>query len=800
MSVLAIDPKAVEQHRRDRRYRLAAYELPLLRVIGSVLLTFAVWLNNLYLVPHAGPDAWKTCAVILAIYAVVSWVIILIFLRRRRDLTPWVLGGDLVVWTSVIYLSGAEASWLFFILLLRVSDQTQTTFRRALAFSMWATACYAGMLVFVLVDGRPLDVAASMARLAFVFIAGIYIALAARTAETRRVRLARAIRTSRNLIRRLEEQSVELREAHMRAEEASAAKSEFVANMSHEMRTPLQGVLGVLQLAIDDEPSETKARRLETAKRSAETLLSMIDDILDFSRIEARKLELEPVYFSLRQLLAETMKALGVIAAGKRLTLSYLVQPDVPETVWGDPQRLRQVLVNLVGNAIKFTHEGEIMVGVTRAQTKVRFDVRDTGIGIAPSVRERIFEPFTQADSSFARRHGGAGLGLSIVARLLEVMGGSVEVSSEQGSGSVFSFVVPLSADAIGAGPQRRPWESTLAGKSILVVEPAEMSRGAIAEMLRARGIFASAFATASDAPEAGRYVCAVTADARVPVQPQVLIASPLSPPENTIHVTRPIVERELIDAIGVALGLVTHNVEYTLPLRLPADDPQHILLVDDNEVNREVLGEMIRRLGHQVALASNGEEALSALSREPFDLVFMDVQLPGIDGLEATRRFRAGGGTTPIIALTAHSTRDDSDRCLAAGMKAVLVKPVDAAQLAAAISDAPPSAEALLDVVGGSVELFARVREVFARQTPEILAALRDAAAANDREALARHAHKLKGSLSNFPGQNGVSIAARLEATARAGDLERVPAMVDELEAAVARLNEQMANVPGVS
>lgn len=796
MSDLAIDPTTVEQHSRDRRYRLAAYELPLLRVIGSVFLTVAVWLNNRYLVPEAGAGAWQPTAVILATYAITSWVVLQAFLRRGRDLTPWILGGDLLVWTAAIYLSGAEKSWLFFVLLLRVADQTQTTFRRALAFSMWATACYAGMLVWVVVDGRSLDVAASMARLAFIFIAGIYIALAARTAETRRVRLANAIRTSRNLIRRLEEQSIEVREAHARAEEASAAKSEFVANMSHEMRTPLQGVLGVLQLAIEDESSEARARRLETAKRSAETLLSMIDDILDFSRIEARKLDLEPVYFSLRHMLAETMKALGVIAAGKRLTLSYLVQPDVPETVWGDPQRLRQVLVNLVGNAIKFTHEGEIMVTVSRAESKVRFDVRDTGIGIAPAVRQRIFEPFTQADSSFARRHGGTGLGLSIVARLLEVMGGSVEVSSEQGEGSLFSFVVPLTADAIGGAPQRRAWESTLAGSSVLVVEPAEMSRAAIAGMLRTRGIFASAFALRSDVPEGGRYLCAVTADPAVAVEPQVVIASPLFTPENTIYVTRPIVERELIDAIGAALGLVTRNVEYTLPLRMTSDDPQRVLLVEDNEVNREVIAEMIRRLGHEVTLVSDGEEALFALARDEFDLIFMDVQLPGIDGLEATRRFRAAGGTTPIIALTAHSTRADAERCLAAGMRSVLVKPVDAAQLATAISHEPPNQKTLVDVFGGNPELFARVREVFARQTPEILAAMRAAAAANDSEALAKHAHKLKGSLSNFPGDSGVTEAANIENAARSGDLADVDSLFDDLEAAVARLSAQLASV----
>ena len=793
-----VDPSQVERRRRERRYRLSAYELPLLRVIGSVLLTFAVWMNNRFVVPEAPRDGWLTTAMLLGVWAGVTWVALVAFLRRGRDLTVWALAGDLVLWTAAVYLSGAEKSWLFFILVLRVSDQTQTTFRRAFNFAMLAVACYAGMLGWVVsVDGRTIDAPAALARLTFLCLAGVYIALAARTAESRRLRLAGAIRMSRNLIRRMEEQSVELREAHTRAEEASAAKSEFVANMSHEMRTPLQGVLGVLQLAIEDEQSEAKARRLETARRSAETLLSMIDDILDFSRIEARKLDLEPVYFSLRQMLGETMKALGVIAAGKRLTLSYLVQADVPDTVWGDPLRVRQILVNLVGNAVKFTREGEICVHVSRSQGKIRFDVRDTGIGIAPALRERIFEPFTQADSSLSRRHGGAGLGLSIVVRLLEVMGGSVDVSSEQGAGSVFSFLLPLTADAVGSAPQRRPWESSLAGKSVLVVEPAEMSRAAIADMLRSRGIFASACASASSAPE-GRFACAVTADRELDVERKVLITSPLDPVSDAIHVTRPVVERELIDAVGVALGLTTPAADYAMPARPTVQTPQRILLVEDNEVNREVVSETIRRLGHAVTPAVDGEEALALLAREKFDLIFMDVQLPGIDGLETTRRYLASGGTTPVIALTAHSTREDADRCMAAGMKAVLVKPVDASRLAVTIGDRPrgESDRSLLDVVGGSVELFRRVREVFAKQTPELLAAIRTAAAERDANAVARHAHKLKGSLSNFPRDSGATVAAELERVAREGDLRKVDEMLTELERAVARLTAEMANV----
>ncbi|HEX8172925.1 MAG TPA: ATP-binding protein [Thermoanaerobaculia bacterium] len=796
-SDIAVDAAAVEAQRRERTWRLAAVELPRLRVIGSLLLSAAVWLNNRFLLDGAAHTRdWALATVVLAAYAGVSWAIVAFFLRRAkpRDLTPQVLAGDLVMWTIAIYFSGAERSVLFFVLLLRVADQTQTTFRRAASYALFAVSCYASMLLWIAaVDDRPLAVSAAATRLAFLLFAGFYIALAARTAESRRRQLTRAVRMSRGLIRRLEQQSLELREAHARAEEASAAKSEFVANMSHEMRTPLQGVIGMLQLAIADATSPATIRRLDTARRSAETLLAMIEDVLDFSRIEARKLELEPVYFPLRQMLADTMKSLGVIAASKRLTLSYVVQQDVPETVWGDPLRLRQVLVNLVGNAIKFTHEGEIAVYVSRAAAKVRFDVRDTGIGIAPALRQKIFEPFTQADASASRRYGGAGLGLSIVARLLDAMGGTVEVDSEQGAGSVFSFIVPLAADAVGAAPQRKPWESALAGRSVLVIEPAEIARATIAEILRSRGIFASAFARAADAPD-GRFACAVTADPTVAVEPKIVIISPAEQSDAPFSVTRPVAERELLDAIGVALGLTTESAEYTLEAPAAAAESLRILLVEDNEVSLQVVDELLRRLGHDVLAVGDGEAALATAAARPFDLIFMDVQLPGIDGMEATRRLRERGVQTPIVALTAHSGRDDRDRCLAAGMNQVLTKPVDATQLAAAIRTATDVESSLLELVGGNAALLDKVRAAFARQTPELLDAMRNAIAREDAAALARHAHKLKGSLSNFPRRSATTLCADLESAARAGDLARAAMLLPQLESAVGALAQDLA------
>jgi two-component system, sensor histidine kinase and response regulator len=783
-----IGPLEVETKRRDRERRLAAVELPLLRIGGSILLAVAVFLHNRYLFPAASQGDWLAATVALALYAALSWAGVVAFLRRGRDVTLYTLAGDQVIWTFAVYCSGAEASWLFFIPLLRVADQTQTTFRRAFGFALFGTVCYAGMLAWVAgVDGRDIYDPAQATRLALLLLGGLYIALAARTAENRRARLKDAIRMSRDLIRRLEV-------AHARAEEASAAKSEFVANMSHEMRTPLQGVIGMLQLAIEDETAAEQSRRLMTARRSAETLLSMIDDVLDFSRIEARKLELEPVYFSLRQLLHETMKSVGVIAASKELSLSYFVQPDVPDTVWADPTRLRQILVNLLGNGIKFTHDGEIAVQVVRDGDRVRFDVRDTGVGIAPDVRQRIFEPFAQADSSHGRRFGGAGLGLSIVARLIEAMGGTVHVSSEPGSGSVFSVSVPLATDAVGAAPERKAWESALQGKAILVIEPAEMARATIAQILRTRGVFASAYSRASDVPEQARFACAVTADPAVDVHPRVLVTSPLDISDEPIRITRPVSERELIDAVGVALGLAEMTADYTLlPSSTTTTAPARVLLVDDSEVNLEVVSEMLRRLGHEVVLSADGELALTTLASQTFDIVFMDVQLPGMDGLESTRRFRESGGKTPIVALTAHTSSRDRDRCLAAGMDAVLTKPVDTAQLAETMR-ALTHRNAIADVVGGNLALLARVRDAFSRQTPELLTGIREALTREDVEALLGHAHKLKGSMSYFPGERGTELARAIEQAARSGDLKVAAALLPELERAVAELERALA------
>jgi two-component system, sensor histidine kinase and response regulator len=791
MTQIVLQPDDIERRRRERATQLALKDIPLMRFVGSAFLTLGVFLNNAYLArPGAPLRPWWAVGIALFVYAVVSWgVVRIVLLRARRDLTLFFLFGDIVLWSFAIYASGAEQSWLFFIPVLRVADQMQTTVRRCVAFTLWGVLCSAGMLGYVqIVDGRSIHAVVLVSELAFIGIAGLYVSMSARTSESRRAQMAAAIRMSRDLIRQLEEQSNALREARQRAEEASAAKSEFLANMSHEMRTPLHGVIGMLELAGDGEASVKKLRQLEMARRSAEALLSTIDDILDFAKIEARKIELEPVYFSLREMMQETMKPLGVTAAGKGLALAYAVQSDVPDTLWADPVRLRQIVINLVGNAIKFTPAGEVAVRVTSEKpdgnaTIVRFEVRDTGIGIDHSQQEAIFHPFTQADASPSRRYGGTGLGLSIVSRLVEAMGGIIDVESAPGAGSAFTFTMAAECDPFAA-PQRKPWEGGLAGKSVLVVDPYERSRAFIAEMLRSRGVFAMSCASFDEAPR-GRFACVVANEPHDDFEPLILISSPLDAArDDRLRVTRPVAERELIDACGFVLGLTAAASERPAIRGTVATAALRALVVEDNVVNQEFAVEALRRLGHEAMVAPDGAQALAMLAANRFDVVFMDVQLPGIDGLEVTRRFRAGeeeGMRTPIYAITAHTQRDERDRCLESGMDGVLTKPIDRNELSRIMRSLRRD------------PFLARVSAAFSEQTPRLVAALRDAIACRDAEALYQTAHKLKGSVSNFPTP-AVELATELESLARAGEIDRAAALMPPLEDALRELEMRLA------
>ncbi|MEO6260656.1 MAG: ATP-binding protein [Thermoanaerobaculia bacterium] len=801
--------EATELQKRTRARHLAVREIPVLRIVGSVLLSAGVFVNNRYLLHENSLVPWIEITVIMAVYCALSWAMLTLFYDRVPfDLSLVFLLVDLPVWTLAIYYAGAERSWLDYILFMRVADQTQTTFRRCIGFVVAATLCYASMLAWIIVvDGRAISESYMVAKLLFISLGGFYIALSARTSERRRAAVARSIRVSRDLIGRLESQSLDLREAREQADDASAAKSEFLANMSHEMRTPLHGILGMLQLSIDSETSPDRVRQLQMARRSAEALLSTIGDILDFSKIEARKLDLEPVYFSLRDIVGETLKSLAFTAAEKDLPLSFSIRPEVPERVWGDPLRLRQVLVNLIGNAIKFTRSGEIVVSVflrtpSENDSPMVFEVRDTGIGIDPSKREEIFRPFSQADPSHSRRYGGTGLGLAIVSRLAEAMGGTIEMESELGTGSVFRLVAVLPSDPMGA-PPAMAWERMLSGMRILVIEPFATSRAIIRDILTARGVEVHAFATLEEArPMPLRRFACLVADAPIigSMIPVVRIVSPLDREhEAGVTLTRPVAERELIEAIGEAVGIAERGATFTLQRQPPSESVRSVLVVDDHPVNLEFALEALRRMGHLATPASSGEEALDLLSRRRFDLVLMDVQMPGIDGLEATRRFRGSeaGGHMMIVALTAHTTREIRDACLEAGCDAVLAKPLSRSALAEVLrgsAEPPPQRyDSILESVHGNLQLLARVRAAFAVQTPRLLQAMREAVDRQDGVALYQSAHTLKGSISNFPVPDAVHAAGEVELAGKSASFERASELIPLLEARLRDLERQI-------